>query len=132
LPLARKFTRVTGVEEHSGAVDFAENNARSAGLSNIDLVRSSVRGFLSGELPEEVDLVLLDPPRAGTEKVVIENIIKIGPEHVSYVSCEPSVLARDLRRFADGGYSIDSITAIDLFPQTHHVETVVRLSKPIR
>jgi 23S rRNA (uracil1939-C5)-methyltransferase len=132
LPLARKFTRVTGVEEHSGAVDFAENNVRSAGLSNIDLVRSSVRGFLSGELPEEVDLVLLDPPRAGTEKVVIENIIKIGPEHVSYVSCEPSVLARDLRRFADGGYSIDSITAIDLFPQTHHVETVVRLSKPIR
>jgi 23S rRNA (uracil1939-C5)-methyltransferase len=56
-------------------------------------------------------------------------LIKIGPPQVSYVACEPSILARDLKRFDESGYRIDSITAIDLFPQTHHVETVARLSK---
>jgi 23S rRNA (uracil1939-C5)-methyltransferase len=74
------------------------------------------------------DFVLIDPPRSGTERQTIGQIAKLAPLHISYVSCEPSILARDLRQLLDAGYSIDSITALDLFPQTHHVETVVRLS----
>ncbi|HMS10879.1 MAG TPA: hypothetical protein PKE66_15445, partial [Pyrinomonadaceae bacterium] len=77
-----------------------------------------------------VDLVLLDPPRAGTEADTIMNLIALNPRIVSYVSCEPSVLARDLKRFVENGYRIDKITAIDLFPQTHHVETIARLLSP--
>ncbi|MDQ3180536.1 MAG: 23S rRNA (uracil-5-)-methyltransferase RumA, partial [Acidobacteriota bacterium] len=70
--------------------------------------------------------ILLDPPRSGTEKETIENLLKIKPRQISYVSCEPATLARDLRILSES-YSIESIIALDLFPQTHHVETVVRL-----
>jgi 23S rRNA (uracil1939-C5)-methyltransferase len=70
---------------------------------------------------------LLDPPRSGTEKKTVLDLIRLRPTRLAYVSCDPSVLARDLRRFLDADYTIESITAIDLFPQTHHVETVVHL-----
>ncbi|HTK38369.1 MAG TPA: methyltransferase, partial [Pyrinomonadaceae bacterium] len=128
LPLARKFKTVTGVEDNMQAVEFAERNAEAAGLENIKFVRRSVRDLLNERLPENIDFLLLDPPRAGAENDTIRNILRIGAPHISYVSCEPSILARDLRKFLDGGYRIGSITALDLFPQTHHVETVVRLS----
>ena len=65
----------------------------------------------------------------GTEKRTIPMLAALKPARISYVSCEPSILARDLAVLLDGGYRIDSITAFDLFPQTHHVETVVRLSR---
>ncbi|HVE58866.1 MAG TPA: hypothetical protein VNB22_18680, partial [Pyrinomonadaceae bacterium] len=70
-----------------------------------------------------------DPPRAGTEKETIEQILKIQPQQITYVSCEPTTLARDLRVLCESVYEIESITALDLFPQTHHVETVVRLKR---
>lgn len=127
LPLARKFTSVIGVEDNEKAVAFANANAERAGLENVDLYEASVRDYLaSGEAPKP-DFVLLDPPRAGTEKETIMNLIALEPKRVSYVACEPSILARDLRRFVDNGYEIESITALDLFPQTHHVETVAQL-----
>src|SRR4029079_1903067 len=129
LPLARKFKSVTGVEDNNKAVEFAEKNAEAGGLKNIRFVRRSVRDFLNGQLTEKIDFLLLDPPRAGAENDTIRNILKIGAKQISYVSCEPSILARDLRKFLEDGYLIDSITALDLFPQTHHVETVVRLSR---
>jgi tRNA/tmRNA/rRNA uracil-C5-methylase (TrmA/RlmC/RlmD family) len=76
----------------------------------------------------EIDFVLLDPPRAGAKPVTVKRLASLKPKQVSFVSCEPSTLARDLRIFLDHGYVLDSITAFDLFPQTHHVETVARLS----
>ena len=77
----------------------------------------------------ETDFILLDPPRAGTEKETIQNLIRIGAPQISYVACDPGVLARDLKRFVESGYHISSITALDLFPQTHHVETIARLER---
>jgi 23S rRNA (uracil1939-C5)-methyltransferase len=68
---------------------------------------------------------LLDPPRAGQEKETIESLLRIKPKEISYVSCDPATLARDLRKLTES-YSIENIVALDLFPQTHHVETVVR------
>ena len=129
LPMARRFESVTGVEEHPGAVEFATRNAELNGVANAEFRAESVRRFLSTSLPKDIDFILLDPPRAGTEKETIQNLIRIGAPHVSYVACEPSVLARDLRRFLDAGYRIESITAVDLFPQTHHVEAVAHLRK---
>jgi len=70
---------------------------------------------------------LLDPPRAGAGVQVIERLTAMAPPAVTYVSCDPATLARDLRSLIDYGYRIDSITALDMFPQTFHVETVVRL-----
>ena len=129
LPLAKNFEKVVGVEGFGSAVDFAEKNAENARLENIEFYRDSVADFLSEILNEfkNIDFILLDPPRAGTEKETIANLIKLQPKEISYVSCEPSILARDLQSLTANGYKIESITAIDLFPQTHHVETVVRL-----
>jgi 23S rRNA (uracil1939-C5)-methyltransferase len=125
----RRFKTVVGVEDNEQAVEFANANAERAGLANIDLYAASVRDYLaSGEAPKP-DFVLLDPPRAGTEKETMMNLIALAPRRVSYVACEPSILARDLRRFVDNGYAIESITALDLFPQTHHVETVAHLTR---
>lgn len=133
LPLARKFERVAGVEANREAVDFAERAAEAARLENAEFAAEPVDEFLAEQLSEgrltDIDFILLDPPRAGAEKRTVENIIRIGPPEISYVSCDPSVLARDLRRLLDAGYRIRSVTAVDLFPQTHHVETVVRLEK---
>ncbi len=129
LPLARNFQNVTGVEGYEKAIDFAEKNIADARLSNVKFFRENVAGFLreNTENLKNLDFVLLDPPRAGTEKETIENLIKLQPKEISYVSCEPSTLARDLRILCENNYRIEQITALDLFPQTHHVETVVRL-----
>ena len=129
LPLARRFEHVTGVESNDRAITFANTNAKRAGLDNIRFFAEGVARFLFDRDPGKPALVLLDPPRAGTEKNVIKRIIKLAPREISYVACDPAILARDVRRLVDGGYSIDSVTAIDLFPQTHHVETVARLSR---
>ncbi|HEX9959440.1 MAG TPA: class I SAM-dependent RNA methyltransferase [Pyrinomonadaceae bacterium] len=127
LPLARKFKKVFGVEANEKAIEFARKNAERARLSNIELAAENVGEFLlQSDLPE-IDFLLLDPPRAGAEKETISALLKLQPRRISYVSCDPSTLARDLRLLTDA-YAIESITALDLFPQTHHVETIVRLN----
>jgi 23S rRNA (uracil1939-C5)-methyltransferase len=74
-----------------------------------------------------VNFLLLDPPRPGVENKVIEGILALRPGHISYVSCDPATLARDLKKLIAAGYSLASLTAFDMFPQTHHVETVAHL-----
>jgi 23S rRNA (uracil1939-C5)-methyltransferase len=125
LPLARRFNNVIAVEEYGPAIDLARKNA--VGYENVQIVERSVGQFLAEQKDRKIDFALLDPPRSGTEKKTVLDLIRLRPKRVSYVSCDPSVLSRDLRRFLDAGYTIESITAIDLFPQTHHVETVVKL-----
>jgi 23S rRNA (uracil1939-C5)-methyltransferase len=128
LPLASKFAKVHAVEASGKAVDYAEKAVENARLENVELVREDVGEWLGENEQKAIDFVLLDPPRAGTEKRIVDSLLKIKPKYISYVSCEPSTLARDLRVLCENFYTIDSITAVDLFPQTHHVETVVRLS----
>jgi len=74
-----------------------------------------------------VDFILLDPPRAGAESAVIKGILGVKAPRICYVSCDPATLARDLKKLIAGGYMAQSLAAFDLFPQTHHVETVVHL-----
>ena len=76
-----------------------------------------------------VGFLLLDPPRTGAENKDIQGILALNPSQISYVSCDPATLARDLKKLMSAGYKLDSIKAFDMFPQNHHVETVVRLSK---
>ncbi len=129
LPLARKFETVVGVEGYDKAIDYAEKNIENARLANVKFYRENVGDWLkeNSENFKNLDFLLLDPPRSGTEKETVEQIIKLQPKEISYVSCEPSILARDLKMLTENNYSIESIVALDLFPQTHHVETIVRL-----
>lgn len=127
IPIARRFAQVIGVEGSSDAISFARRNAEAAGLENVSFVSRSVGEYLRSTELAGTDFVLLDPPRSGTEKDVIGDIIRLKPNEIAYVSCEPSILARDLVALLGGGYRILAIAALDMFPQTHHVETVVRL-----
>jgi 23S rRNA (uracil1939-C5)-methyltransferase len=78
----------------------------------------------------QIDLLLLDPPRVGAESRVVDGILQLLPKRICYVSCDPATLARDLRKIIAGGYSLDSLAAFDMFPQTHHVETIANLTAP--
>jgi tRNA/tmRNA/rRNA uracil-C5-methylase (TrmA/RlmC/RlmD family) len=84
-------------------------------------------GFGLKSLPNSVDFVLLDPPRAGAGERIVERVAALGPRAVHYVSCDPATLARDIRSFRERGFELASIVALDLFPQTPHVECVARL-----
>ena len=133
VPLARRFERVIGVEGDAPAIEFARRNLAEAGLSNAEVVNQNVADWLEQNLENSgnegaLDFLLLDPPRTGAESRVIAGILKLKPKEISYVSCDPATLARDLKKLIAGGYAIDRITAFDMFPQTHHVETVVHLT----
>jgi len=127
LPLARRFARVVGVEGNSVATRFARRNLQQADLTNARVVTASVAEWMRSK-SGEVDFVLLDPPRAGAESAVIKGMLELHPQRISYVSCDPATLARDLKKLIAGGYAIESVAGFDLFPQTHHVETVVLLT----
>ena len=129
LPLARRFARVTGVEGHPRAVEFARRNVERAKLENVEIANLGVADWVKHSLPfEPLDFLLLDPPRVGCENAVIAGILALHPRCIAYVSCDPATLARDLKKFIDDGYTLDSVVAFDMFPQTHHVETVARLT----
>jgi len=132
VPLARKFERVIGIEGDAPAVEFAVANLTNAKLSNAEIANEDVGGWLARNEhnPELVslDLLLLDPPRTGAESRVIAGILGLRPAKICYVSCDPATLARDLKKLIAGGYTIEKISAFDMFPQTHHVETVVQLA----
>lgn len=129
LPMAEKFGRVVGVEGSALSVDFAAANAVNAGLTNVGFEVSPVGKWLGENLNRlaTVDFVLLDPPRSGAERETIENLTKLKPAEIVYVSCNPATLARDLRALLGAGYEIKNLRAFDFFPQTHHVETIVHL-----
>jgi 23S rRNA (uracil1939-C5)-methyltransferase len=129
LPLARQFQNVMAVEANPVAVRFARRNLQDARLTNARVIAAGVAEWFRGAPAREIEFVLLDPPRAGAESAVIKGIIDLRPAEISYVSCDPATLARDLRKLIVGGYRTRSIRGFDLFPQTHHVETVVRLTQ---
>ena len=129
IPMARRFARVTGVEANARAAEFARRNVESAKLENIEIANLGVADWLKHSRSFEVlDFLLLDPPRVGCENAVIAGILGMRPRRIAYVSCDPATLARDLKKLIAENYSLDSVAAFDMFPQTHHVETVARLT----
>jgi 23S rRNA (uracil1939-C5)-methyltransferase len=130
LPLARRFKHVYGVEANAAATGYARRNLEEAHLDNATFEFASVGSWLAENSAAHppVDFLLLDPPRAGAEDDAIDGILALKPRHISYVSCDPATLARDLKGLIGGGYKLSSLAAFDMFPQTHHVETVTHLS----
>ena len=129
LPLSRNFARVVAVEANSTATRFARRNLQEAGLSNARVITATVTEWFRSGPTAAADFILLDPPRTGAESAVIKGILDVRPASISYVSCDPATLARDLKKLSAGGYKLERVLGFDLFPQTHHVETVVRFSR---
>ena len=127
LAMARRFHQVTAVESGSAAAADLVFNAERAALANLHAERCTAEAYLEA-LDHAPDFVLLDPPRAGLGKTVVSRLIALRPPAVTIVSCDPATLARDLAGLLASGYRIETMTLIDLFPQTYHLETVVRLS----
>ena len=117
---------VVAVETDKGAV--ADALANLAGYDHVVVVEDRVDKAIA-DAPEgfEAEVVVLDPPRAGAGKKVVDGIAGLRPRVVAYVACDPAALARDLAYFAEAGYELDALRAFDLFPMTHHVECVARL-----
>lgn len=114
------------------AVEGDQTAAAHAGTNLVDRPWASVlTGRVDRELSElgTADLVVLDPPREGAKRRVVEGIVALGPRTVVYVACDPAALARDLAIFAEHGYEVGSLRAFDLFPMTQHVECVALLTK---
>jgi 23S rRNA (uracil1939-C5)-methyltransferase len=128
LALAAGFKQVTAVESGSGAVRDLEFNAERAGLANLWAERQTAEEYLQ-KLEHAPDFVLLDPPRAGLGKAVVRRLAELRPRQVTIVSCDPATLARDLAGLTAAGYRVEQMTLVDLFPQTFHLETVVRLGR---
>lgn len=99
-------------------------------LKDLDRVRIE-HGKVDQILPRtgitECDLIVLDPPRAGAGKQVVNHLAGLGARRIAYVACDPAALARDLAYFREGGYRVRTLRAFDLFPMTHHVECVAIL-----
>lgn len=121
--LATTFQNVIAVEPGGSAFRDLEANMKSATLE-----QTTAEEYLTG-LEEAPDLIVADPPRAGLGKAVIRELVRLGAPAAIIVSCDPATLARDLAPLLAAGYGIERISLVDLFPQTYHMETVVRLKR---
>ena len=131
LAMARQAGRAIGAEIVPEAVENARENAQANGIANAEFFCGDA-GDIAQRLAAErlrPDVVVVDPPRKGLEEAVIPVIASMGPERIVYVSCDPGTLARDVKRFSGEGYRAVRAVAVDLFPRTRHVETVVCLSQ---
>ncbi len=120
--------RVTGVEIVEEAVEAAKENAALNGLRNCEFIAGDVLKVVD-ELKDKPDIIVLDPPRDGIHPKALEKIIDFGVDRIIYVSCKPTSLIRDLEVLQARGYQVEKVCAVDMFPQTVHVETVVLMSR---
>jgi len=124
LPLARRAAVVVGVEGEGGLVARAAHNARRNGLENTRFVTADLSEPGWSFMRESWDLVLLDPPRSGAH-VAVTQMARMGPRRIAYVSCHQATLARDAKELIDSqGYRLCAVGIADMFPHTHHVETL--------
>ncbi len=126
LSLAEHVGRVLGVEADASAVVDFRHNAR--GLDQVELMEGKVQSVLP-RIEEPVDLLLLDPPRAGAGPDVIDQVARLDPRRIAYVSCDPATLARDARQLIDREFLLREVQPVDLFPQTYHIESVALFAR---
>jgi 23S rRNA (uracil1939-C5)-methyltransferase len=124
--LGHRAEHVIAIESNKEAVVVARQRIQAAGLRRRVIVR---RGHVEELLPDHLpaDLVVLDPPRAGCTRRVLDALVEQTSARIAYISCHPAALARDARRLLDAGYRLDRVIPFDMFPQTHHVEVLALL-----
>ena len=130
--LAQKAKQVYGVEIVPQAIDDAKNNARINGIDNADFYVGKAEDVLLEKYEKEgiyADVIVVDPPRKGCEETVLNTMVKMQPDRIVYVSCDSATLARDVKYLRERGYELERVRAVDMFPQTVHVETCVLLGR---
>lgn len=125
---AEKAGRVYGIELIEEAVEMAKRNAAANGIENCEFIAGDVMQEVS-KLTEKPDLIILDPPRAGMHLRALLDVIAFSAPEILYISCNPKALMRDLKILKEQGYEVREVRAVDMFPHTVHVETVVLMSK---
>lgn len=129
--LSEKAKKVYGVEIIPEAIENAKENAKANNIENAEFFVGKCEEVIP-ELIEKgikADVVMVDPPRKGCEKSLLEALVKMDPEKIAYVSCDPTTLARDLAILEQIGYKTMEVQPVDMFPHTAHVETVVKLKR---
>jgi len=131
LELARRFERVVAVESSRSAIQALRHNLEFARRINVKTIVGDVGRILASRKIglEDVEVVVLDPPRTGMDRRALEGMLALGPKRIVYLSCNPATLARDLARLAGEGYTLACVEGIDLFPQTSHVEALAVLCR---
>jgi 23S rRNA (uracil1939-C5)-methyltransferase len=124
LPLAKLARSVTGVESSASAILDARANAISAGVDNVEFVECSAGDYAERVGFEGVDVVVADPPRGGLDPRVVDAVAEHPPQELRYISCDPPALGRDAGHLVRAGLSLERLALLDLFPNTHHFETV--------
>lgn len=122
-PVAKK---VVGVEIVEEAVEAAKVNAQLNGLDNCKFIAGDVLKVID-EIEDKPDLIVLDPPRDGINPKALKKIIDFGVDRMVYISCKPTSLARDLEMLQECGYKVEKSCAVDMFPETYHVECVIKM-----
>jgi 23S rRNA (uracil1939-C5)-methyltransferase len=130
IPLGLMGAQVTGIEHNQRSIHWAERNSRAAGLTQTRFIAADVEQQLKTLVArkERFDCILLDPPRQGLGKAS-SLLPLLQPRQIISISCDPATLARDLRLITDHGYHLAQITPVDMFPQTHHIESVSLLER---
>lgn len=128
LPLAMGAREVLGIEENRMAIEDARFNAERNGIRNCDFIHGRVEDVFMSWERKIPDLVVLDPPRTGC-KTILDQVARLKPKKIVYVSCEPTTFSRDLHLFSERGYSLQRLGLIDMFPQTFHMEVVGLLQR---
>ncbi len=128
---AKNAGEVIGVELNRDAIRDAVTNAKRNDIKNIRFYNDDVGKFMveMAEKNEKADVVIMDPPRTGSDEAFLSSVVKLSPDRVVYVSCGPDTLARDLKYLTKHGYRVKRATPFDCFPFTSHIESVVLLSK---
>jgi 23S rRNA (uracil1939-C5)-methyltransferase len=129
LALARRFTRVVAVESNPRAAEDLRRNAADAGLRGVEVRERRVERADSLRDTGRPDAALLDPPRTGVSRAVLDALVTLAPSKVVYLSCDPATLSRDLRLLLQRGHRLRRVEAFDLFPQTPHVEVLAVLER---
>lgn len=130
IPLARLSREVVGIESNPAAAADAAHNLRSNDCPNARVLQAQVEQALPALAKDgSWDLIVLDPPRQGASRWVLDTILAMAVPRILYVSCDPSTLARDLGILIPSGYRCVALTPVDLFPQTFHLETVAVLQR---
>ncbi|MCA8966098.1 MAG: class I SAM-dependent RNA methyltransferase, partial [Planctomycetes bacterium] len=132
LPLTKRAHSALGIELRRDAIDDAEVAAALNQIRNTTFRSGPVERWLArcgrGELPAP-DLVAVDPPRSGLEATVVQELARLRPRRIAYVSCDVASLQRDLKALAEAGYSTAAVTGVDMFPHTSHVESLACLQR---
>ena len=129
--LARSAAKVYGVEVVAEAVADAKINAEINQIENIEFIQAKAEVWLPQAYAKGIraDVIVVDPPRKGCDQELLDAMLGMQPERIVYVSCNPSTLARDLAILSAGGYQVQEVQPVDMFPMTAHVETVVLMSR---